>query len=80
MVSSFAKTFNDKLAQVWYFQIVLGTFVGISLVCGTGPIILWTSLGKTFLAWRFILKENIVFLVTISYQKPFVIFVSAFFS
>ena len=48
-------------------------------------IILWstvlsTSLGKTFLAWRFILNENILFLLTISYQKPFVFDVSVFYS
>ena len=37
-----------------------------------------TSLGKTFLAWRFILNENIDFCLTIPYQKPFVFSVSAF--
>ena len=34
--------------------------------------VLSTSLGKTFFAWRFILNENILFLFTVSYQKPFV--------
>ena len=34
--------------------------------------VLSTSLGKTFFAWRFILNENILFWLTISYQKPFV--------
>ena len=40
--------------------------------------VLSTSLGKTFFAWRFILNENILFLLTISYQKPFVFSVSVF--
>ena len=30
------------------------------------------SLGKTFFAWRFILNENLDFLLTMSYQKLFV--------
>ena len=34
--------------------------------------VLSTSLGKTFLAWLFILNENLLFWLTISYQKPFV--------
>ena len=43
---------------------------------GTNPFrststVLSTSLGKTFFAWRFILNENILFWLTISYQKPF---------
>ena len=38
--------------------------------------VLSTSLGKTFFAWRFILNENILFWLTISYQKPFVFSVS----
>ena len=37
-----------------------------------------TSLGKTFFAWRFILNENILFWLTISYQKSFVFPVSVF--
>ena len=50
----------------------------------TLPTVLSTSLGKTFFffffAWRFILNENILFLLTISYQKPFVFYVSVFYS
>ena len=42
------------------------------------PTVLSTSLGKTFLAWCFILNENILFWLTISYQKPFVFHVSVF--
>ena len=45
---------------------------------GTIPTVLSTSLGKTFFAWRFILNENILFWLTISYQKPFVFYVSVF--
>ena len=41
--------------------------------------VLSTSLGKTFFAWRFILNENILFWLTISYQKPFVFSVSVFY-
>ena len=37
-----------------------------------------TSLGKTFLSLRFILTENILFWLTISYQKPIVFSVSVF--
>ena len=37
-----------------------------------------TSLGMTFFALRFILHENILFWMTISYQKPFVFSVSVF--
>ena len=33
---------------------------------------------KTFFAWRFNLNENILFWLTISYQKPFVFSVSVF--
>ena len=40
--------------------------------------VLSTSLGKTFFAWRFTLNENILFCLTISYQKPFVFYVSVF--
>ena len=50
----------------------------LSLYPGMGITILSTSLGKTFFAWRFILNENILFLLTISYQKPFVFSVSVF--
>ena len=42
------------------------------------PTVLLTSLGKTFFAWHFILNENILFRLTISYQKPFVFSVSVF--
>ena len=42
------------------------------------PTILSTSLGKTVFAWRFTLNENILFCLTISYQKPFVFYVSVF--
>ena len=42
--------------------------------------VLSTSLGKTFFAWRFILNENILFCLTISYQKPLVFYVSVFYS
>ena len=40
--------------------------------------VLLTSLGKTFFAWCFILNENILFWLTIPYQKPFVFSVSVF--
>ena len=40
--------------------------------------VLSTSLGKTFFAWRFTLNENILFCLTIYYQKPFVFYVSVF--
>ena len=40
--------------------------------------VLSTSLGKTFFAWHFILNENILFWLTIFYQKPFVFSVSVF--
>ena len=43
-----------------------------------GTTVLSTSFGKTFFAWRFILNENILFWMTISYQKPFVFFFSVF--
>ena len=42
--------------------------------------VLSTSLGKMFFAWRFILNENILFWLTISCQKPFVFYVSVFYS
>ena len=42
--------------------------------------VLSTSLGKTFFSWRFILIENIFFLFTVSYQKPFVFYVSVIYS
>ena len=45
---------------------------------GKSPTVLSTSLGKTFFAWRFILNENILFWLTISYQKPFVFPISVF--
>ena len=41
-------------------------------------LVLLTSLGKTVFAWRFILNQNILFWLTISYQKPFVFSVSVF--
>ena len=44
----------------------------------TVPTVLSTSLGKTFFTWRFILNENILFWLTISYHKPFVFSVSVF--
>ena len=65
-------------------------FCDLSWVCGvclglSVPIhrinmasVLSTSLRKTFFAWRFILNENILFWMTISYQKPFVFSVSVF--
>ena len=37
-----------------------------------------TSLGKKIFVWRFILNENILFWLTISYQKIFVFSVSVF--
>ena len=40
--------------------------------------VLSTSFGKTFFAWRFILNENILFWLTIPYQKPFVFSVAVF--
>ena len=42
--------------------------------------LLSASLGKMFFAWRFISNENISFWLTISYQKPFVLYVSVFYS
>ena len=42
------------------------------------PTVLSTSLGKTFFAWRFILNENILFWLTISYEKPFGFSLSVF--
>ena len=33
-----------------------------------------------FFAWRFISNENILFWLTISYQKPFVLYVSVFYN
>ena len=33
--------------------------------------VLSTSFGKTFLAWLFILNENALFLLTVSYQELF---------
>ena len=44
----------------------------------THATVLSTSLGKTIFAWRFIWNENILFWLTISYQKPFVFSVSVF--
>ena len=40
--------------------------------------VFFKSLGKPFFAWRFILNENILFWLAISYQKPFVLSVSTF--
>ena len=40
--------------------------------------VLSTSLGKMFLPWRFILDANLLFWLTISYQKPIVFSVSVF--
>ena len=40
--------------------------------------VLSTFLRKTFFAWRFILNENILFRLTISYKKPFAFSVSVF--
>ena len=47
-----------------------------------GPMttVLSTSLGKTLFAWRFNSNENILFWLTLSYQKPFVLYVSVFYS
>ena len=42
------------------------------------PTVLSTSFGKMFFAWRFILKGNILFGMTIFYQKPFVFSASVF--
>ena len=44
----------------------------------THATVLSTSLGKTIFAWRFIWNENILFRLTISYQKPFVFSISVF--
>ena len=44
----------------------------------THATVLSISLGKTIFAWRFILNENILFWLTISYQKSFVFSVSVF--
>ena len=40
--------------------------------------VLSTSLRKMFFAWRFILNDNILFRLTISYQRPFVLSVPVF--
>ena len=44
----------------------------------TFTTVLLKSLRKTFIAWRFILNEVILFWLTISYQKPFVFSASVF--
>ena len=57
------------------------TLTRVSLISDLGcfpTTVLSTSHWKTFFAWRFILNENILFLLTISYQKPFVFSVSVF--
>ena len=56
----------------------LQTTVFILNVFDLYTTVLSTSLGKTFFAWCFILNENILFWLTISYQKPFVFYVSVF--
>ena len=48
--------------------------------CWKQSTVLSISLGKTFFAWRFILNENILFWLTISYQKPFVLCFCVLFS
>ena len=50
----------------------------LDLHCLPLTTVLSSSLGKTFFAWRFILNENILLWLTISYQKPFVFSVSVF--
>ena len=47
-----------------------------SKIIASHTTVLSTSLGKTVFAWPFILNENILFWLTISYQKPFVFSVS----
>ena len=47
-------------------------------ICCVWSTVLSTSLRKTFFAWHFILNGNILFWLTISYQKPFVFSVSVF--
>ena len=56
---------------IWVYTICLGLSFWILTV-------LSTSLGKTFIVWRFIINENISFWLSISYQKPFVFSVSVF--
>ena len=41
------------------------------------PSVLSTSFGKMFFTWHFILYENVLFLLTIFYQEPFVFSISA---
>ena len=48
------------------------------MVLKMSSTVLSTSLGKTFFAWCFILNKNILFWLTISCQKPFVVYVSVF--
>ena len=61
-----------------------GSFVSMIIYTLTHSVmclqitVLSTSLGKTFFAWRFILNENILFWLTIYYQKLFVFSVSVF--
>ena len=76
---------DDKLIFFFfYFSFCsknrLDIFVGVFIDRIQESTVLSTSLGKTFFAWRFISNENILFWLTISYQKPFVLYVSVFYS
>ena len=68
-VSVRKKSFNNKIKTVYALQYIT---VIIEIT------VLSASLGKTFFVWHFILNENILFLLTISYQKTFVFYISVF--
>ena len=66
--SSRKQVFRDLFGKVYFIK-------KMYVVCTT---VLLTSLGKMFFTWRFILNENLLFWLTISYQKPFVFSISVF--
>ena len=59
-------------------QVFLGRSLWSAICPRWQSTVLSTSLGKPFFAWCFILNENILFRLTISYQKPFVFSVPVF--
>ena len=59
---------SGRLCRTWLDTTFLGVW----------SIVLSASLGKMFFAWDSILNENILFSLTISYQKPFAFSVSVF--
>ena len=73
---------NFMLSWVEYKKSFIVQYLILSYVSSDASIpiltVLSTSLGKTFFAWHFILNENILFWLTLSYQKPFVFSVSVF--